>query len=129
MKYQPDFPLNYANSNAMETIVRNHEQQMYAQNELHCTFEKVDNLRPQIWRNFNYKIGDPVLVRNHKRIYKTEPEFLEKYIIMEKVNDYSYLVKNLETDRVTKLHINDVKLDVTRATNLDNEEDEKEDGI
>ena len=30
---------------------------------------------------------------------------------------------------MTKLHINDIKLDVTRATNLDNEEDEKEDDL
>ena len=37
------------------------------------------------------------------------------------------MVKNLVTDRVTKLHINDIKLDVTRASTLN--EDEKEDDL
>ena len=52
-------------------------------------------------------------------------------MIVERQNDYSYMVKNLATDRMTLLHINDIKLDKKRmgiSGVMDNKEDRLEEG-
>ena len=128
LAYNPDFSQTYDNSAATEMIVRNHERRKYAENELQANFDKCDRLRQVTLKNNEYRIGDPVLVRNHKRTFKNEPEFLDGFTIKEKQNDYTNTVQNATTGRKTKLHVEDIKLDISAVR--DNEyEDEMEEEV
>ena len=82
-------------------------------------FDKCEKLNRKRLRNNEYAIDDAVLVRNHKRSFKIEPEFLTGYHIIERVNDYTYIVENNTTGRKTKLHIEDLKLDVREEERQD----------
>ena len=69
------------------------------------------------------------MIRNHRKIYKTEAEFLTGFSIVEKINDYTYIVINEKTQRKTKLHVEDIKLDVNKLNDsLKEEEEDLEEG-
>ena len=92
-----------------------------AQNHLHATFERTDQLNPQKYRNNEFEIGSPVLVRNFRKIMKSDPKFIKGFVITEKVNEYTYQVKNERTENVTKYHVNDLKNDYNDPYYLERE--------
>ena len=117
------------NTTAIDLILRNNERMILAQNHLHATFERTDQLHPRKYRNNEYVVGSPVLVRNFRKIYKSDPKFIKGFVITEKINDYSYNVKNARTDNVTKYHISDLKNDLDDPFYLEREIERFKEGI
>ena len=82
-----------------------------AQNYLFSSFEKTRQLKPQTWKNTDLMIGDPVLVRNFRQTHKSEPKFLNGFTITDVINQNTYLVRNNDTDKISRLHVGDLKID------------------
>ena len=113
--------VNSQNQIAMEIIVKNYERMTMAQNHLHATFERTDRLNASKFKNNEFQVGSPVLVRNFRKTFKSDPRFVKGYVITEKVDNYSYNVKNNQTDNVTKYHVSDLKNDLSDPYYLDRE--------
>ena len=100
-------------------IVKNHENMVLAMNNLFATFEQTDQLHAKKYRNNEFLIGDPVLIRNHRRTNKTDPLFIDGFVIVEKINDYTYQIKNNDTGHLSKYHVSDLKADLDDLQFLD----------
>ena len=123
--YEPEIAPLTMGSNATDYIVRNQERRRLAEIELKASFDRCDKLHRSTLKNNEYKINDPVMVRNHRKIYKTEAEFLTGFEIIEKVNEYTYIVRNNVTGRKTKLHVEDIKIDLKRNNDSMREDEEE----
>ena len=105
MLYDTNCLKNVEPSSAVSQIVNNHDRMKAAMTELFSTFERTDQLKSRKLRNNEFDIGQSVLVRNHRRTHKTQPLFIDNFVITEKLNEYTYFVKNLETDKISKYHV------------------------
>ena len=84
-------------------------------------------------RNSDYSAGDYVLVKNFRKKNKTEPNFLAGFEIVRRIAAGTYLVKNVNTQKYSKVAIRDIKKDFAHFGNIDTneengEEREKENG-
>ena len=52
----------------------------------------------------NFKVGDPVFLRNHTKTCKLSPSWEPYYRIIEKVSPLTYRLKNQLTGQVVKSH-------------------------
>ena len=109
--YRPELASNQTESKDTKIIVENHRRKVMAQNYLFSSFEKTRQLKPQTWKNTDLMIGDPVLVRNFRQTHKSEPKFLNGFTITDVINQNTYLVRNNDTDKISRLHVGDLKID------------------
>ena len=116
------------NDEAMYFILKNYERMNQAQNLLHCTFERTDQLNATKFRNNLFQIGQPVLCKNYRRTFKHEPKYIGGFIVVEKINDYTYRVKNTRTERLTIFHVSQLKADLDDAYFLEKEIEKAEAG-
>merc|ERR1712212_1054770 len=105
LKYETDCK-DKSNAEAMGYVMNYQKRMIAAQNFLEATFERTDRLRAPHQQKLNnsFEMGDLVMVRNFAKTKKTEKEFISGYVVTEKVNEYTYMVKNDRTEKVTKIH-------------------------
>ena len=74
-------------------------------------------------RNAEYVANDPILVRNFRKSGKMEPNFLKGFRIVRQVGPSTYLVKNEQTNRYSKINIRDIKRDHSHRENVDTQDE------
>ena len=85
------------------------------------------NARKNNTRNVDYNAGDRILVRNFRKKSKFDPNFLTNFEIVKRLGKGTYLVKNLTTDRYSKVSTQDIKRDHAHQSYLDTQDEREND--